>query len=75
MTTSVTVSVNGRYCATVTQDNNEPVKIEGGDGAPVTRTFNLPHPANSTFTVTEEPMGEQKERPARNNEYDGRGDR
>lgn len=58
MTTSVKVFVNGRYRATVKQDNNEPVIVEGRyEGSPNPSgegTFNLPHPAHSTFEITEE---------------------
>jgi hypothetical protein len=58
MTTSVRVHVNGRYRATVKQDDLDPVIVEGnyeGSSNPSgEKTFWLPHPANSKFIVTEE---------------------
>lgn len=58
MTTTVKVHVNGRYRATVKQDNREPVVVEGNySGSPNPsgeRSFSLPHPAKATFVVTEE---------------------
>lgn len=58
MTTNVTVDVNGRYKAIVTQDGGEPVEVHGRySGSPNpggSRTFHLPHPATGTFVVTEE---------------------
>lgn len=50
MTTSVKVHVNGPYKATVMQDNKDPVVIHGGEE----KSFTMPHPANSTFVITEE---------------------
>lgn len=59
MTTSVTVSVNGRYVATVKQDDLPPVAIDGSYGGDAARrTFSLPHPASSTFVITEEAVPE-----------------
>ncbi|UGY13766.1 hypothetical protein HAP48_0035120 [Bradyrhizobium septentrionale] len=58
MTTTVTVHVNGRYRASVKQDDGEPVIVEGNyDGSPNPSgeaRFHLPHPANSTFEISEE---------------------
>lgn len=55
MTTSVTVSVNGSYVATVQQDDLPPVAIDGSYGGDAARrTFFLPHPVSSTFIITEE---------------------
>jgi hypothetical protein len=55
MTTTVKVHVNGRYRATVVQDDKEPVVVEGNyDGGSGERSFNLPHPARGTFVITEE---------------------
>lgn len=63
MTTSVRVHVNGRYRATITQDELEPVIVEGNyDGSPNPsgeRWFNLPHPAKSTFVIVEEYIGDK----------------
>jgi hypothetical protein len=50
MTTTVKVSVNGNFRATVKQDGNEDVVVGPGES----RSFPLPHPANSTFTISEE---------------------
>lgn len=64
MTTSVKVHVNGRYRAFVKQDDKEPVTVEGSyEGSPNPsgeKTFWLPHPAKSTFEVTEESVDEIK---------------
>lgn len=55
MTTTVKVHVNGRYRATVKQDDREPVIVEGNyDGGSGERSFTLPHPATGTFVITEE---------------------
>jgi hypothetical protein len=58
MTTTVTVRVNGRYRAIVKQNKLPPVIVEGNYvGSPNPSgeaTFNLPHPASSTFQVSEE---------------------
>ena len=65
MTTTVTVRVNGKYRATVTQDGGEPVTVEGNyNGGSGERSFHLPHPAAGTFTVSEEPVAEGDEREA-----------
>jgi len=65
MTTTVKVHVNGRYRATVKQDDREPVIIEGNyNGGTGEKAFNLPHPAKSTFEITEEYVAEGDERPA-----------
>jgi hypothetical protein len=55
MTTTVKVHVNGNYRATVKQDDREPVTIDHGEE----KSFYLPHPANSTFVVTEEYLGDK----------------
>lgn len=63
MTTTVKVHVNGRYRATVKQDDREPVTIEGNyNGNPGERSFSLPHPARATFEITEEPVADGDER-------------
>lgn len=65
MTTTVKVHVNGKYRATVVQDDREPVIIEGNyNGGSGEKSFSLPHPAKGTFTVTEEPVLDGDERPA-----------
>jgi hypothetical protein len=69
MTTSVRVHVNGRYRATVTQDDLPPVIIEGNyEGSPNptgTHFFNLrgSHPTAGTFKVVEEYVGEAPAKP------------
>lgn len=64
MTTSVKVHVNGRYRATVKQDQLQPVIVEGNyEGSPNPSglgTFYLAHPAQSTFEITEEYIPEEK---------------
>jgi len=63
MTTSVKVHVNGKYRATVRQDNHEPVTVEGNyNGGSGEMTFHLPHPAKATFEISEEPVAEGDER-------------
>ena len=65
MTTSVRVHVNGQYRATVKQDDLDPVVIEGNyNGGSGEQTFYLSHPANSTFSVTEEAVKDDDKRPA-----------
>jgi hypothetical protein len=58
MTTTVKIHVNGRYRATVHQDGQLPVIVEGAyDGSPNPSglgTFWLGHPARSHFLVVEE---------------------
>lgn len=61
MTTTVKVHVNGNYRATVKQDDREPVTIDGNEQGGTERSFSLSHPANSTFTVTEEQLPEEAE--------------
>ncbi|UPT93904.1 hypothetical protein J4G48_0031840 [Bradyrhizobium barranii subsp. apii] len=60
MTTTVKVHVNGRYRATVKQDDREPVIVEGNyEGSPNPsgeRSFHLPHPASGKFEISEEPV-------------------
>jgi hypothetical protein len=62
MTTTIKVHVNGRYRATVKQDDHEPVIVEGnytGSTNPSgEHSFYLRHPAHSTFEVTEESVPE-----------------
>jgi hypothetical protein len=62
MTTTITVAVNGRYVATVAQDDREPVTVHGNyDGSPNPgglASFHLAHPANSTFVISETPVAE-----------------
>lgn len=64
MTTSVKIHVNGRYRTTVVQDQKPPVIVEGNyTGSPNPsgeHVFQMSHPANSTFVVTEEYLGEEK---------------
>ena len=63
MTTSVRVHVNGRYRATVTQDDLPPVIVEGnydGSSNPSGETtFYLrgDHPTKGAFGVVEEYLG------------------
>lgn len=65
MTTTVTVHVNGKYRATVRQDDNEPVIVEGNyNGGSGEKQFYLPHPAKGTFEISEEQVQEGDERPA-----------
>ena len=64
MTTSVRVHVNGQYRATVKQDDRPPVIVEGNyNGGSGEQTFWLAHPANSTFTITEEYVKDEDKRP------------
>lgn len=67
MTTTVKIHVNGRYRATVTQDDREPVIVEGNYEGSLNPSgeaaFSLPHPANSTFVVTEEDVPEVSDAP------------
>jgi hypothetical protein len=64
MTTTVKVHVNGRYRATVKQDDREPVVVDGNyEGSPNPsgeQSFYLAHPAHSTFEITEEYVPENK---------------
>jgi len=65
MTTIVKVHVNGKYRATVTQDDREPVIVEGNyNGGSGEKSFYLPHPAKGTFVVSEEYVKDGDERPA-----------
>ncbi len=58
MTTTVKVHVNGRYRATVRQDDNPPVIVEGNyagsNNISGERSFYLAHPAHSHFSISEE---------------------
>ena len=74
MTTTVKVHVNGKYRATVTQDDHAPVEIEGNyNGDSGIMVFALTHPANSVFRVTEKMVAEGDERPATNVELSAPG--
>lgn len=65
MTTTVKIHVNGKYRATVNQDDKPPVTVEGNyNGGSGEKSFWLSHPANSTFVVTEEYVKDGDERPA-----------
>lgn len=65
MTTTVKISVNGKYRTTVTQNDHLPVEIEGNyNGGKGEHTFYLPHPANCTFVVSEKQVADGDERPA-----------
>lgn len=65
MTTTVKVHVNGKYRATVVQDDREPVIVEGNyNGGSGEKSFHLPHPAAGTFKISEEPVAEGDEKPA-----------
>ena len=59
MTTTVKVHVNGRYKATVKQDDREPVVVLGNALGGQEASFNLPHPAKSTFAIEEEFVPEE----------------
>lgn len=64
MTTTVKIHVNGKYRATVTQDDREPVIVEGNyNGGTGEKSFYLPHPANGTFVVSEEYVKDGDEKP------------
>lgn len=65
MTTTVKISVNGKYRATVVQDDNPPVIVEGNyNGGSGERSFHLPHPATGKFAISEEQVLNGDERPA-----------
>lgn len=65
MTTTIKVHVNGKYRATVTQDQNSPVEIEGNyNGGSGERSFHLSHPASGTFVVSEKQVADGDERKA-----------
>lgn len=65
MTTTVKIHVNGKYRATVKQDSREAVTIEGNyNGGTGEKSFYLPHPAKSTFEISEEQVANGDERPA-----------
>lgn len=65
MTTSVKVHVNGKYRATVRQDDRPPVVVEGNyNGGSGEKSFMLPHPATATFQITEEQVKDGDERAA-----------
>lgn len=63
MTTTVKVHVNGKYRATVKQDDKEPVEVEGNyNGGSGEKSFYLPHPAKGTFEISEVPVADGDER-------------
>ncbi len=65
MTTIVKVHVNGQYRATVKQDDRPPVEIEGNyNGGSGEKSFWMPHPADSTFVITETFVADNDKRPA-----------
>lgn len=65
MTTTIKVHVNGKYRATVKQDDRALVIVEGNyNGSSGEKTFNLPHPAKATFEISEEQVAIGDERPA-----------
>lgn len=65
MTTSVKVHVNGKYRATVKQDDRPPVTVEGNyNGGSGEKSFILPHPAKGIFEISEMPVVPGDERPA-----------
>ncbi len=65
MTTTVKVHVNGKYRATVKQDDRDPVTVEGNyNGGSGEKAFYLPHPAKGTFEISEEQVKDGDERPA-----------
>jgi hypothetical protein len=61
MTTTVKIHVNGKYRATVKQDQNDPVIVLGNGvpGESGERSFYLSHPADSTFVVVEEAIPDE----------------
>jgi hypothetical protein len=63
MTTTVKVHVNGKYRATVKQDDLDPVTVEGNyNGGSGEKSFYLPHPAKATFVISEELVADGDER-------------
>jgi hypothetical protein len=63
MTTTVKVHVNGKYRATVKQDDRDPVTVEGNyNGGSGEKHFYLPHPAAGTFVISEEAVADGDER-------------
>jgi hypothetical protein len=65
VTTTVKVHVNGKYRATVKQDDRDLVTVEGNyNGGSGEKYFYLPHPASGTFVISEEPVADGDERPA-----------
>lgn len=65
MTTTVRVHVNGKYRATVQQDDLPPVIVEGNyNGGSGEKFFYLRHPASGSFVVTEKEVLAGDERPA-----------
>lgn len=65
MTTTVKVHVNGKYRALVTQDDRDPVTVEGNyNGGSGEKSFHLPHPAKGTFEITETQVVDGDERAA-----------
>lgn len=65
MTTTVKVHVNGQYRATVKQDGQEPVIVEGNyNGGSGEKSFYLPHPVKATFEISEEYVKDDDKVPA-----------
>lgn len=63
MTTTVKVHVNGKYRATVKQDDLPPVTVEGNyNGGSGEKSFYLPHPAKGKFEISEEEVVSGDER-------------
>ena len=64
MTTTVKVHVNGQFRATVKQDGNDPVTIEGNyNGGSGEKSFYLPHPAKTMLEILEEYVADGDKRP------------
>lgn len=67
MTTSIKIHVNGQYRATVTQNDNPPVEVEGNyNGGSGERTFSLQHGTKNTFVVDEQYVKDDDKRPGPN---------
>lgn len=65
MTTKITIHVNGQYRATVTQNDNAPVEVEGNyNGGSGERVFWLQHGTKNTFVVDEKYVPDDDKRPA-----------
>ena len=70
MTTTIKVHVNGKYRATVNREGKDPVTVEGNyNGGSGEASFPLPHPAQASFMITEEPVNDGDERPAQDHMY------
>jgi hypothetical protein len=69
MTTTVKVHVNGKYRATVgitrADGSTESHEVEGNyNGGPGEKSFSLYHPAEATFSFSEQQVKDGDERPA-----------